>query len=41
MTKSVRYRCLRCGRHKFTQPIPHKCGEYRIRGLKWEKVRND
>lgn len=37
-----RYKCLLCGRDKFTRKSPHKCagtgGNVRKRGLKWEEV---
>ncbi len=30
------YKCLLCGRDKFTSKSPHKCrGGFRKRGLKW------
>lgn len=35
----IRYKCLLCGRNKFTKKTPHYCiGGYRKRGLKWEKI---
>lgn len=35
-----KYKCLLCGRNKFTRKQPHKCnGQNRKRGLKWEKVK--
>ena len=36
---SIKYKCLLCGRDKFTQKTPHKCiGGFRKRGLKWEEI---
>lgn len=35
-----KYRCLLCGRNKFTQKQPHKCtGGYRRRKIKWEEIK--
>lgn len=35
-----RYRCLLCGRSKFTRKSPHNCvGGFRKRGLKWEEIK--
>lgn len=35
----VRYKCLLCGRDKFTKKTPHQCvGGYRKRKLKWEEI---
>jgi len=40
MNNSQRYKCLLCGRDKFTQKQPHICGvSYRKRGLKFEEVK--
>ena len=37
-----RYRCLLCGRNKFTQKSPHKCkGGFRKRGIKWAIFRQN
>ena len=34
--KPVRYRCLLCGRDKFTRKSPHNCtGGFRRRNIKW------
>lgn len=34
-----RYKCLLCGRDKFTQKIPHKClNGYRKRHIVWEEI---
>ena len=34
-----RYRCLLCGRDRFTDKVPHNChGGYRKRGLTWEQL---
>lgn len=34
-----KWKCLRCGRDKFTQPIGHKCarGQYHKGGI-WRKI---
>lgn len=33
------YKCLLCGRDKFTKKTPHQCvGGYRKRKLKWEEI---
>lgn len=37
--KPVRYRCLLCGRDKFTRKSPHNCkGGFRKRNIKWEPI---
>ena len=37
-----KFKCLHCGRDKFTQKGPHICnGTYRKRGLKWTTVQKD
>jgi len=37
--KPVRYRCLLCGRDKFTRKIPHNCnGGFRKRNIQWEPI---
>jgi hypothetical protein len=37
--KPKRYKCLLCGRDKFTQKAAHICNRmYRRRGLKWEEI---
>lgn len=34
-----KYKCLLCGRDKFTRKSPHKCnGGFRKRKIKWEEV---
>ena len=39
MTPPTRYKCLLCGRDKFTHKTPHKCiGGFRKRGIKWEEI---
>lgn len=36
---SARYRCLLCGRDKFTRKSPHNCiSGFRKRGIKWETI---
>jgi len=41
LTGDTRYKCLLCGRNKFTHKTSHYCrGGYRKRGLKWEKINN-
>ena len=38
-TQPARYRCLLCGRDKFTHKTPHNCvGGYRKRKIKWEPI---
>ena len=35
----IRYRCLLCGRDKFTRKTPHHClGGFRRRNIKWEEI---
>ena len=35
--KTIKYRCLLCGRDKFTRKTPHYCiGGFRKRKIKWE-----
>lgn len=35
-----RYKCLLCGRDKFTEKTPHKCvGGFRKRKIKWEEIK--
>ena len=37
--KPKRYKCLLCGRDKFTQKQAHICENgYRKRGIKWEEI---
>lgn len=37
--KPTRYRCLLCGRDKFTRKTPHRCvNGYRRRNIKWEEI---
>lgn len=37
--KPVRYRCLLCGRDKFTRKSPHNCkGGFRKRNIKWQPI---
>lgn len=39
METPTRYKCLLCGRDKFTHKTPHKCiGGFRKRGIKWEEI---
>lgn len=36
---SIRYKCLSCGRDKFTSKQPHNCIDgFRKRGIKWEEI---
>lgn len=37
--KVTRYKCLLCGRNKFTRKSPHHCvGGFRKRNIKWEII---
>lgn len=40
-TVSCRWKCMLCGRNKFTRKSPHKCvGGFRKRKIIWQKVEN-
>ena len=40
--ETVRWRCLLCGRDKFTRKSPHNCNTgFRKRHIRWEKVSTD
>lgn len=37
--KPTRYRCLLCGRDKFTRKSPHNCkGGFRKRNIQWQPI---
>ena len=37
--KPTRYRCLLCGRDKFTRKSPHNCNHgFRKRNIKWQPI---
>lgn len=39
--RSGRWKCMLCGRDKFTHKSPHKCvGGYRKRKIIWQEVQN-
>jgi len=41
MVEEIRYKCLLCGRDKFTQKSPHNCvGGFRKHKIKWQKIEN-
>ena len=42
ITPNKRYRCLLCGRDKFTRKSPHQCvGGFRKRRIRWAIVTDD